>query len=135
MVQIQDANGNTISIEKSVLKARGIKVPTNGQLPPDQISSLMGKSICSPLLLFFSFFSISFNCKISSSDAAESSGLVTVVGDDGKTYVADQKTVQAKQVQQMMAQGGNFFGTMIIANLPKNCQKKKESRFLTKEYP
>ena len=61
---------------------------------------------------------------------AESSGLVTVVGDDGKTYVADQKTVQAKQVQQMMAQGGNFFGTMIIANLPKNCQKKTESRFL-----
>lgn len=55
---------------------------------------------------------------------AESSGLVTVVGDDGKTYVADQKTVQAKQVQQMMAQGGNYF---LYAKLPKNCQKEKKA--------
>ena len=39
---------------------------------------------------------------------AESSGLVTVVGDDGKTYVADQKTVVSNQAQQMVAQGGAF---------------------------
>ena len=43
VVQIKDANGNTITIEKSILKARGIKVPANGQLPPDQLSSIMGK--------------------------------------------------------------------------------------------
>ena len=45
VVQIKDANGNTITIEKSILKARGIKVPANGQLPPDQLSSIMGKKM------------------------------------------------------------------------------------------
>ena len=61
------------------------------------------------------------------SQMTESSGLVTVVGEDGKTYVADQKTVQAKQVQQMVAQGGAL-GIIFFhlknknSNLPKNCQ-------------
>ena len=67
---------------------------------------------------------------------AESSGLVTVVGDDGKTYVADQKTVQAKQVQQMMAQGGNFFCHHDNRKSAQELSKENGKSVLkTKEYP
>ena len=66
---------------------------------------------------------------------AESSGLVTVVGDDGKTYVADQKTVQAKQVQQMMAQGGNFFWHHDISKSAQELSKENGKSVLNQRVP